>query len=463
MGFNKSFSDTGGYTDQCSIYTWAEIDAYKIKRNYRIFRQHVSPTICAAVLKADAYRMGACEVGEVLFQAGCRHFFVAYVDEADALAKHLLEHCCAVPSYDNITEFSTDNRPVAKVSNFEEFLGAHEAQNRSVRDDSSIGATLKLPKERSFRNRSNDSACTSAPLQKYKLFVLDGPFIGAWCLKMASAGYTPVLNTIENVCEWNGYAAATNNRLPAILHIDTGLRRLGIPYSDINAFERIDASWIEWEFFMSHFVASSDVNHAANAIQISRVANIREKFPDIPFSLADTDGVLLGRHVFFDMVRVGVGLYGFEEYLPGVECCITVYGKILQIQDIAPGTGVGYNWHFVSDKNMRIATVSCGYADGVTPSLLATQNIPGGSGGIGPVDCFIINGQEAPIIWRNSMDLTTVDITNIDAVRVGDEAVILGHPIQLKNAQAAGIAFHRRLVSLSSRVRRIFVNGAPHG
>jgi alanine racemase len=383
-----------------NVYSWAEINTTKLRKNYRILRDHVAPSIYSAVLKADAYRLGAREIGEALFREGCRHFFVAYVDEADSLAKHLLEHCGAVPSY----------------------------------DDTGISQTSR-----------------SSPLQKYNLFVLDGPFVGNWCKEIAGRGYIPVLNTIENVSEWGDYARSINRQLAAILHIDTGLCRLGVPYNSIEELERVNTSGIRWAYFMSHFAASSYAAHPATALQLERVAKLRAKFPGIPFSLADTDGIFLGKHTFFDMVRVGVGVYGFAEYLSGMECCISVYSTVLQIQDIAPGTGVGYGWEFVAEKNMRVATISCGYADGVSPIMSAPS--PRATNKF--TDKAIINGKEAPVIWRNSMDLTTVDVTDID-LRVGDTAVIFGHPTQLAAAQKAGVTSHRRLIGLSYRVKRVY-------
>lgn len=365
-------------------YTWMEIDVKKIKNNYKIFRDYVSPAVFSAVLKADGYGVGSDIIASALYEEGCRDFFVAYIDEADSLAKSLFKKFNALPRY----------------------------------------------------NKNNE--------KDYNLYILDGPFVSNWCKDVSDCEYVPVLNTIKNVKEFNEYALSVDKKLPAVLHIDTGLHRLGMSEKEYVQFKKTDFKNIDWKYFMSHFVASSMIEHDSRIKQIEKVNNIRNEYPDVKFSFADTSGVLVGKHVHHDMVRVGMGLYGFGNYLPGIESSIFVYGKILQIQDVMSGEGIGYCWDFVAKENMKVATISCGYADGI----ISYKN--------SSFSDFIINGKQAPIVGQISMDLTIVDVTNIDNVNVGDNAVVFGHETQLKKIKDDGILY-KVLTGVSKRIRKVVI------
>jgi alanine racemase len=364
-------------------YIWVECDLNRIKNNYRIFSEYVSPAICSAVIKDDAYGLGANEIGNSLFKEGCRYFFVAYSDEADSLAKSIWNKQNVFPSYE-------------------------------------IGEN------------------------KYSLFVLNGPFLKNWCKSYEEQKYIPVLNTLQNIIDWNDYAKSIKTLLPAILHIDTGMRRLGLPYEEFVNLKKNDFEYIDLRFFMSHLVADSIVDHVANKIQIEKVKQIRNKFPDISFSLSATNGTLQGAHMHHDMVRIGVGLYGFSNYLPGIKNGVKIYGKILQIQDAQPGEGIGYDWTFITKEEKRLATVSCGYADGI----IHAQNTV--------FKDFIIGGKSAPILGKVSMDLTIVDITNIGGVKVGDEAVIFGDEKQLQYLSKEDMLMKKFVSRLGKRIKYVY-------
>ncbi|MDR2464597.1 MAG: alanine racemase [Holosporales bacterium] len=364
-----------------NAYVWMEIDLNAIQHNYKRFCELVFPSVCAVVLKADAYGLGSKAIGDALFQVGCRHFFVSYLDEADALVQGIRN---GNPSY------GIDRCAINK--------------------------------------------------DQYLLFVLDGPFIGKWCKDVYSNRYIPVLNTIQNVIEWNDYAKYIGIKLPAVLHIDTGLYRLGLPYYEYEKFKNLVFDGIDWRFFMSHPVASATPQHPANALQLRKIREIKADFPNIPFSYADTSGCLLGKGLHFDMVRIGLGLYGLNVQLAGLYNCLTIRGTILQIQEVPKGCGIGYGWKFITNSTKRIATVSCGYSDGVTEnSDLLFHN-------------FIIHDQAVPILGKVSMDLTVVDVTDVSNVQIGDIAIIFGQNLN----QYCNNFLERNLTGFSNRIQRVF-------
>lgn len=374
-------------------YVWAEIDLQTIQNNFRIIQKTIAPVTVAAVLKANAYGLGSRSIGKALFEVGCRHFFAAYLDEADVLADALAE------------------------------LGAEPA--------------------------------SEVDAQHFNLFVLDGPFVGGvdgWAKDTEALRYIPVLNTLSNVVEWDCLGQSLKRKLPAVLHIDTGLRRLGMPEAEYAVFRQkmLEAPngaafrGIDWRFLMSHPAASTHPEHPANEIQLARVRKIHQDFPNIPFSFADTGGICL-EGALFDMVRVGIGLYGYDLPLPGIQPCLSVYGTVLQVQDVPEGQGIGYDWEFTSDRPCRIATVSCGYADGIVRNP-SRMGLP-----------FLVHGQKAPILGRISMDLSVIDVTGIENVQVGDIVTILGDEAPIENFTEDGsAALYKILTGFSSRVRRIF-------
>jgi alanine racemase len=364
-------------------YVWLEIDIAVLQENYKVFRDFVAPAVCSAVIKANAYGLGAASVSKALFEVGSRHFWVAYADEADTVASAIRE-VGGTPSYN--------------------------LQNKN----------------------------------SYNLFLLNGPFIGDWCFDAYKNKYLPVINTLKNLEEWDTFAKSIKERLPAALHIDTGLHRLGMPQDEYEIFKTRKFDNVEWSLFMSHPAASSLAWHPANTIQLEKIADIRSDFPDIPFSFADTAAVLRGREYHFDMVRVGIGLFGIRDKFRSLKSCLRVYGTVLQIQEVPAGSGIGYDWDVITDSPKKIATVSCGYSDGIFQ--LKTNSIMK----------FSINGQNVPTLGKISMDLTVVDVTGVD-VQVGDTAVILDDVGSASSFVASGgISFHKLLTGLGTRVRRFF-------
>ena len=136
------------------------------------------------------------------------------------------------------------------------------------------------------------------------------------------------------------------------------------------------------------------------------------------------------------MARTGLGLYGYSlsiERRPGfsghlaarVHCklqpVMTWKTRISAVRDLAVGEAIGYNGIFIAERSMRIALLPVGYADGLRRELSCSNSCPGG--------WVMINGRRAPIVGRISMNLTTVDVTGLDDVEVGDEVTVLGEGI----------------------------------
>ena len=184
-----------------------------------------------------------------------------------------------------------------------------------------------------------------------------------------------------------------------------------------------------------------------------------EKFSNRSQKIIDALGINPIRHILntsgiynfpehqFNMVRLGIGLYGVgndAEELKALENVGTLKTVILQIKDIEPGESVGYSRRFTANKKIRTATLPIGYADGIPRSW-------GNEKGY-----VMIKGQKAVITGTISMDMMMVDVTQIDC-KEGDRAVIFGTaPTVVEMANALGTIPYEILTSISPRVKRVF-------
>ena len=155
----------------------------------------------------------------------------------------------------------------------------------------------------------------------------------------------------------------------------------------------------------------------------------------------------------FDMMRLGIviyGLYPSEEVTKDIKLypALTLKSRITHIKTLPAGRGVSYGWTYITDKDMRGATVSAGYADGY----------PRAQSGIGRV---IINGKYAPILGRVCMDQFMVDITDIPEASLRDEVILIGRDkdleISVEEVAEPAASFNYELVcNISRRVPRVY-------
>lgn len=383
------------------------IDLGAIASNWRSLARLVAPAHCAAVVKADAYGLGAAEVIPALAAAGCRTFFVATIDEA-VRAKALA--------------------PGAAV------------------------------------------------------LVLDGLLTGS-AADMAATGAIPVLSSLAEVAAWAaaGRAAGVKNR--CALHVDTGLNRLGLAAREVHALagDMHFLSALDVRLVMSHLACADDPSSPKNAQQREVFERLLPMLPSVPLSLAASDGLMLGRPYHYDLVRPGYALYGGQAFGGGrtpVEPVVELHVKVLQVRDVAPGQSVGYGASWVARSPSRIAIVAAGYADGLFRRLSrasdagerAGAKTAEASGLVGPVDnansrrprAWVgIRGQFAPIVGRVSMDLVTIDVSDIDGgVEPGDFVEVIGPNLPIEAmGTAAGTIGYEVLTSLGRRFHRVYVGG----
>jgi len=264
----------------------------------------------------------------------------------------------------------------------------------------------------------------------------------------------PVLNSETEVREW-AKCAASGKTHPAAIHIDTGMNRLGLSASEVEALASAPQLWkmFELSLIMSHLACADEVGHPQNERQRRLFDTLRTKLPSAPASLANSAGILLGRQYHCDMVRPGIAIYGGKVQQIGdnlFDPVVTLFGRILQVRDVTPGETVGYGATRTLKQPTRIAVVAVGYADGIFRALSTKDEQPGLS--------VYIEGEAVPILGRVSMDLITVDVTSVPYAQRGGWVELIGPNVSAQAmAHHAGTIDYEILTNLGTRALRRYI------
>ncbi|MGB0913984.1 MAG: alanine racemase, partial [Phaeobacter italicus] len=247
---------------------------------------------------------------------------------------------------------------------------------------------------------------------------------------------TPMLNSLDQMLRHfeslPGHAFG--------VQLDSGMNRLGMEAAEWAAVRDI-ALGQGPVLVMSHLACADEPSHPMNAQQLQTFSELTDGL-DVPRSLSATGGLLLGRNYHFDLCRPGIGLYGgqpFGDALPVAQLDLPV----IQIRDLDVGETVGYGNAWSAQRPSRIATVAAGYADGLHRAL--------GNGGIS----VFAGDTPCPVAGRVSMDLITVDIT--DLPDSPSHLTILNEQQTVDMlADAGGTIGYEILTSLGSRYARSY-------
>ena len=349
------------------------VDPAAVVANWRLLAARAAPGAVAAVVKADAYGLGAAALAPALAAAGCRQFFVATPDEALAL------------------------RPLLP------------------------GAFLA---------------------------VLGGLWPGAEA-DFVAADITPVLNDLAELDRWRAAARAAGRALPALLHVDTGLARLGLEAREVAALADDPGllAGIDILYVMTHLVAADEPDLPIHLAQPARFAAASEKLPAAPRSLANSAGVFLGPAFRSDLARPGAALYGINPTAGPdnpMRPVARLTAPILQVRDVEAGETVGYNATWRAARPSRIAVLGVGYADGF-PRALSNRGAAS------------FDGMRLPLVGRVSMDLTAFDVTDRPGLVPGDRLELLGPARPLAEVAAeAGASPYEILTRLGRRYARVW-------
>jgi len=266
------------------------------------------------------------------------------------------------------------------------------------------------------------------------------------------------LSHLGEVEEWATEAARHGKPVPTALQIDSGLNRLGLSEGDVRSLaERSDLlAALDLRLVMSHLACADEPAHPHNEMQRANFDRLRALLPPAPASLAASDGLMLGKPYHYDLVRPGYALYGGQAFQGGatpVNPVVSISARVLQVRTLKAGDSVGYSATWRASRPTRIAIVAAGYADGLARALSASSEAPGGT--------VMVHGMPAPIVGRVSMDLITVDVTDIAGeVSRGDLVTLIGPGLSIEGmGRAAGTIGYEVLTRLGPRFARRYVGG----
>lgn len=356
------------------------IDLAALAANWRLLAARAQGAECAAVVKADAYGIGAEPAVRALAAAGCKTFFVATAGEGE-----------------------------------------------SVR----------------------------ARAPRAVVYVLEGlPPGGA--RRLTEARLRPVLASLDELREWAAFGRGAGRRLPAALHFDTGMNRLGLS-TDEAAAAAAAAQEVETTLVMSHFVCAQWPDDPRNARQIAAFEEARRFFPGAPASLCNSSGIFLDERPHFDLLRPGYALYGGNPtpQAPNpMRLVARLEASILATRRIEPGESVGYDGIWTAKRPTRLATIGVGYGDGLPVSASAVSGRPAGEA--------IVGGARCPFVGRVSMDFIVLDVTDAPeaATQRGAMVELLGDTIAVDELAArAGTIGYEILTRLGRRYERRYIGG----
>ena len=260
-----------------------------------------------------------------------------------------------------------------------------------------------------------------------------------------------VLNLLVQALEQNTHV----KQVSIHLKIDTGMHRLGFEKKDLPDLMKMlkNNHQIKVESVFTHFAAADDekeddFTHHQAALFSQCYDFILQELGYQPIKhVANSAALSRFPQYHYDMVRLGIGLYGVNPFLKNkkVAHVVTLKTIVSQIKHIEPNETVGYNRRWKSRKKSVIATIPIGYADGFPRAA-----------GNGKVN-VLINGKLAPIIGNICMDMCMADVTDI-AVEEGDTVIVFGKDLPLTRlAQTIGMIEYEILTGISQRVKRVFV------
>ena len=244
-------------------------------------------------------------------------------------------------------------------------------------------------------------------------------------------------------------AANLQQPLRVWLKLDSGMHRLGLSAAEVRVWHaRLrGATQVAELNLLSHLACADERGHPLTEDQVEAFLDLL----DLDFdqrSLANSAAILTIPATHMDWQRPGIMLYGATPFAElsaaelGLRAVMSLTAQVIAVREVAVGESVGYGADWVAERPTRVATVSCGYADGYP------RNAPSGT-------AVWVAGQRAPLIGRVSMDMLTIDLTDLPAVTLGAAVELWGAQLPVDEvAQACGTIGYELLCKVTARVAR---------
>ena len=283
-----------------------------------------------------------------------------------------------------------------------------------------------------------------------RILLLEGCFEASEYFIAAQLGLDVVVQGAEQL------TALLGADLPAPLNVwckfDTGMHRLGFDQTQLRQAHAAlrSAPQVAQVNLISHFACADERGHTLTEQQLERYLDVLDLDFDLR-SLANSAAVLTIAAAHMDWIRPGIMLYGVSPFTEltaaqlGLRAVMTLAARVIAVREVAVGESVGYGASWVAQRPSRIATVCCGYADGY----------PRGAAEGTPV---FVDGQCAPLVGRVSMDMLTIDVTDLPQVGVDSAVELWGAQVSVNEvAQACGTIGYELLSKVTPRVPRRYI------
>ncbi len=293
-----------------------------------------------------------------------------------------------------------------------------------------------------------------------RIYILGGTYPGQ-AEEIIQHDLTPLVFNIETISILNDAAIKANKELQVHIKVDTGMGRLGVLPANIAAFLNSlkELKGIKVTSMCSHFAESENPGSGFNTEQIDTFTSsvevaCGEGFDNLSTHMANSAAIIDLPEAHFDMVRPGLMLYGaypVQRYIDSIELtpAMSLSSQILQLKKVPKDFTVSYGRKFKTKRESIIATVPIGYGDGL-PRSLSNQGEA------------IVGGRRVPIAGTICMDLTMLDVTDVEGVNSGDDVTFIGkmgkEEVTIEEvAKLAGTIPYEIMCGITSRVPRIYV------
>ncbi|HXO39133.1 MAG TPA: alanine racemase [Candidatus Acidoferrum sp.] len=273
---------------------------------------------------------------------------------------------------------------------------------------------------------------------------------------------TPVIYSAELVDAFAAALDGSGRTLDVHLKVDTGMHRLGVPPATaVELAQRIRSSGVmRLTGLCTHFASAEDP--ASDDFTRQQIATFDQVitalqangFESLQIHAANTAGAIRFPEAHYNMVRIGLGLYGIypsdaARKILDLELAVGVTSRITSIQEFPSGDTLGYNRTFTAKRRTRVGIVPFGYDDGLPWQLSGAGHV-------------LVEGRTAPIVGRISMDQMQIDLTDIPDATIGAEVLLYGtrngHTLRPEQvSQSAGTIPYELLTRLGERVHRIYI------
>ncbi len=278
------------------------------------------------------------------------------------------------------------------------------------------------------------------------VLLLEGVFSPAQLASAAQQRLDVMVHSIEQLEMLEGRAGG--EVVSAWIKLDTGMNRLGFRVEAFGAayarLRRI-ANLAPDPTLVTHLANADDTADPKTGLQLGAFAAATAGLPGAR-SIANSAGLIAWPDTRTDWVRPGLALYGVSPFPHGtgtdlgLRPAMTLHSEVIAVKDVAAGETVGYGGTWRAARATRMAVVAAGYGDGYP------RSVPSGT----PV---LVNGRRVPLVGRVSMDMITVDVTDIPAVSTGDPVVLWGDEVPVEEiARLAGTIPYELVCGVSQRV-----------